>query len=262
MATNYNQLAQYYDLIHAELTADIAFIITLASGKRWTILDLGCGTGRLVIPLAREGHTVFGLEASPEMLAIAKDKFDREPPGIQSQVTWLEGDMTSFHLGRQFDLITISHNTLNEFAPVSAASVLVQIKKQLNPDGIVFIDLGNPFLVLQQHDDDYVWVEDRTFHDPETGFLLHQRSTVSLDYRRQMAHVEKVLIPQPTEAIPGTPETDETDFHMIYPHELDLLLEPAGLQLAQLYGGYAGEPFSEKSERMIAIAQHAIERSV
>lgn len=256
LGTNYNQLAQYYDLIHAELTADIEFILSLASGKKRIILELGCGTGRLALPLARAGHRVFGLDSSLEMLALAKVKLDREPADIQSSVAWIEGDMTSYHIGRLFDLVTISHNTLHELTPDTVRKVFSQIKKHLRPDGLVFIDLSNPFFALQQHDDDFFWVEDRTFIDPESGFLVHQRSTVSFDLPGQRLHIDKVLISQEGEALPGKRYTDETDLYMMYPHELVLLLESAGFQLDQLYGGYAWEPFGDDSDRMIAIARH------
>lgn len=256
LGTNYDELAQYYDLIHAELTADIEFILSLASGKQRIILELGCGTGRLVLPLARAGHRVFGLDSSLEMLALAKVKLDREPADIQSRVAWIEGDMTSYHIGRLFGLVTISHNTLHELTSDTVRKVFSRIKKHLRPDGLIFIDLGNPFNALQQHDDDFVWVEDKSFQDPESGFLVHQRSSVSFDLPRQKLHVKKVLVSQEGEAPPSKRYTDEIDFYMMYPHELDLLLESAGLQLDQLYGGYAWEPFSDDSDRMIAIARH------
>jgi SAM-dependent methyltransferase len=68
----YEQTAKYYDLVHAELKDDIPLVLTLAGQGKGPILELGCGTGRLLLPLARAGYEVIGLDNSPAMLAKAK----------------------------------------------------------------------------------------------------------------------------------------------------------------------------------------------
>ena len=68
----YDQIAHYYDLTHADLTDDIDFILSLAQAVNGPILELGCGSGRLLLPLARAGFTVTGVDNSPRPCCSAK----------------------------------------------------------------------------------------------------------------------------------------------------------------------------------------------
>ncbi len=76
----YDQIARFYDLTHAELTADLPFVLQLASEAGGPILELGCGSGRLLLPLARAGHSVIGLDLSGAMLAMQR---------VCSSASWL-----------------------------------------------------------------------------------------------------------------------------------------------------------------------------
>ncbi len=256
---NYDQIASYYDLTHAEQSADIALILSLVSGEHRTVLELGCGTGRIALPLARAGCTVVGLDKSQEMLLLARKKLDREPVDLSSSILWVEGDLTSFQLGQKFDLVTLSHNTLHELTRDGVRAVFRQIREHLKADGMVFIDLSNPFLYFSHREGDNIWVEDKSFLDPESGYLLHQRSTVSIDPRKQQIRVLRALKMQESESTQGKQLTYESTYDLFYPHEVDLLMDKAGLQLVQLFGGYDREPFGEGSERLLVIARHKSE---
>jgi len=249
-------MASYYDLIHAEQTADIELIMSLASGKHRTVLELGCGTGRIALPLARAGCTVVGLDRSQVMLSLAREKLNREPGDLSSSILWVEGDLSSFQLGQKFDLVTLSQNTLHELTRDGVRAVFRQIREHLKEDGMIFIDLSNPYLYFSYREGDNIWVEDQSFQDPESGYLLHQRSTVSIDPRKQQIRVLRALKMQEGESMQGKHYTYESTYHLIYPHEVDLLLDKAGLKLVELFGGYNREPFGEGSERLLVIAQH------
>jgi 2-polyprenyl-3-methyl-5-hydroxy-6-metoxy-1,4-benzoquinol methylase len=83
-----------------------AFYRDLACQTGGPVLELACGTGRLTIPLARDGHDVVGLDASSAMLRSAKIKTD----GLD--ITFVHSDMRDFDLGRRFPLIILSCNSL------------------------------------------------------------------------------------------------------------------------------------------------------
>ena len=68
----YDTIAHYYDVIHADLTEDIKLLLRVADPVRGRVLELGCGTGRIMIPLARAGYDITGVDNSVEMLAIGR----------------------------------------------------------------------------------------------------------------------------------------------------------------------------------------------
>ena len=251
---NYHQIAKFYDLIHAELTGDIELILSMASGESRKILELGCGTGRITIPLARAGHRIDGIDQSKEMLDLAWQKLEGEPEEVRSSVYLSEGDMTDFHFEQHYDLVLVSQNTLHEHPRDQVKQIFRQIEKHLAPDGYLFLDLSNPFTYFSHQEGDNVWFEDQSFQDPITGYLIHQRSSVSIDLSDQQVRVLRTLKSYQGDAIPGEAYTHESTYHLIYPHEVELLLEEAGLELTEFYGGYERESLGDDSLRLIVIA--------
>lgn len=251
---NYDQIARFYDLIHAELTGDLELLLSLASGEARNVLDLGCGTGRITIPMARSGHRIDGIDQSKEMLDLARQKLDGEPEEVRSSVFLTEGDMTDFHFEQRYDLVLISHNTLHEHQRYQVRLIFQQIQKHLAPDGFLFLDLSNPFTYFSHQEGDNVWIEDQSFQDPNTGYLLHQRSSVSIDKSDQRVRVLRTLKSYEDDTIPEGAYTHESTYHLLYPHEVELLLNKAGMQIAELYGGYERESFGEDSRRLVVIA--------
>ena len=77
--------ARFYDWNYQGFLDDLPCYITLARRYGPRLLELACGTGRLTIPLAREGFAVTGLDLSPEMLRIAERKLEREPPEVRER---------------------------------------------------------------------------------------------------------------------------------------------------------------------------------
>jgi ubiquinone/menaquinone biosynthesis C-methylase UbiE len=112
--TDFDRLAQHYDLEHADYLDDLPMYAGFAQATGGDsgagILELACGTGRCLLPLASAGHTVTGLDVSPAMLAQLQQK--AEAAGVAQRVTAVQGDMRDFSLGRTFSLIYIALNSL------------------------------------------------------------------------------------------------------------------------------------------------------
>lgn len=251
---NYNSIARYYDAIHAELTDDVEFVLSLAGDRPKSILELGCGTGRILIPLSRQGHNVTGIDNSIEMLALAYEKLSHEHAQVRSRVTLYEADMTAFDLGKRFDLALIPHNTLSELPRKKLGRALDSARKHLHGDAELMIDLLSPFSLMQMQNDDRAQV-DRSFADPQSGATIIQSSSCRLDPVNQNLHITWIF-----EAGENSLERSEklvthSVFYLLYPHELELLLKASGLTLVSLYGGYDKQPYHEDSERILAIAR-------
>ena len=250
----YDQIARYYDLIHAELTGDIELILSLASGESKTILDLGCGTGRISIPLAYAGHRVDGIDRSKVMLDLAQKKLDRETVDIQRSVSLTQGDMTDYYTGQRYDLVLITLNTLHEHTQSQIEKIFLLTQKHLATSGILYLDLSNPFIYFRNLEGDENWIEDQTFQDPKTGYYIHQRSTISVEMTDQKLHVLRMLKTDPHDTSPGETYSLESTYHLFYPHEMELLLSAAGMKIVQIFGGYQRESFADDSLRFIVLA--------
>ena len=104
--TTFDQWAGIYDWVFAWKQDDIPFYVEEAVSSGGPVLELGSGTGRVTLPIARSGIDIVGLENSTEMLKVAEAK-SKALGEAASRVTWTHGDMRDFSLGREFALVII-----------------------------------------------------------------------------------------------------------------------------------------------------------
>lgn len=122
-----------YDRRFAELDAsgvdvhgEVALLERLGAG---TVLDAGCGTGRVAIELARRGHDVVGVDLDPEMLAAAR----RKAP----ELTWIAADLAEVDLGRTFDAVVAAGNVMIFVTPGQERAVVANLGRHLAPGGLL-----------------------------------------------------------------------------------------------------------------------------
>jgi len=126
---------------------DVDFYVDAARQAGGPVLELGCGSGRVLIPTARAGIEITGLDLSPRMLAICRENLAAEPLEVQSRVHLLEGSMTAFDLSRAFPLITIPFRPFQHLLTLEdQLACLTCIRRHLAPDGRLVFDLFNPSL--------------------------------------------------------------------------------------------------------------------
>jgi ubiquinone/menaquinone biosynthesis C-methylase UbiE len=256
MSEMYDQIAQYYDLTHADLTDDIAMILSLAQEADGPVLELGCGSGRLLLPLARAGYSVTGLDNSQAMLARAREKLAMEPAEILERVTLIEADMTNFTLpgehGR-FQLAIIPYNTFLHLDSTEKTAALKRIRRVLAKDGRLFIDLINPFIIANSPNDHSLILEN-SFTDPESGSVILQLASHQLDNQKQHLIITWVYDASPPDGGPVQRTVAAAGYHYLFPHQLELLLQETGFRLANLVGDYDKSPFNEECERLLMTA--------
>lgn len=132
----------------AAVAGDSDFYIELALGAPGPTLELGCGTGRLLAPLARAGIDVTGLDRSRAMLAEARRGLKRESQSVRAAVKLVSGDMTSFGLDRSdFGLVVIAFRSFMMLeTPEQQRACLECVHRHLTPGGLLAIDLFDPVL--------------------------------------------------------------------------------------------------------------------
>ena len=112
----------------ADVHGEAAFVDSYGPGS---VLDAGCGTGRVAIELSRRGHHVVGVDVDPAMLAEAR----RKAPGL----LWVEGDLSDpdLDLGEPFDVVVMAGNVLIFVAPGSEGRVIANAARWLRPGGLL-----------------------------------------------------------------------------------------------------------------------------
>ena len=146
----YAEAAEYYDYVVPYATrGDVEFYVDEALAANDPVLELGCGTGRVLIPIARAGVTIHGLDGSSSMLERCSEKLATEPSNVRSRVALHQGDMRSFKLQKQFALITIPFRPFQHLLTVEdQLDCLRCIHSHLVDDGRLVLDLFNPSIDL------------------------------------------------------------------------------------------------------------------
>lgn len=214
--------AEFFDILHNDCKdASIYPQILESYGNR--ILELGCGTGRIVVPLAKAGYDVIGLEFEPDMIALAQKK---DYP--KQNLTIIQGDARDFSLGRSFDVILLSCNFINHFVDSGdVLSVLNCCKRHLAKDGVIIIDCSIPDYDYMQASNGKTEVfEFRTDH----GTIIKDSFSPCFDFIRQIETDAIVLEEYESEQLLRRAEVKET-LTWYCMREIRSLIREAGLVL-------------------------------
>ncbi len=252
----YDQIARFYDLTHASLTDDLPLILQLAAEANGPVLELGCGSGRLLLPLAKAGYRVTGLDSSAAMLGRAQGRLSQESTAVQNRVTLQQADMTDFTLqdAHSFALVIVPYNTLFHLDTAQALAMLRRVKDVLGEDGRLFIDLANPVDIASTPEDALLSLEN-VLTDPETGELIVHLASNKLDTAAQTLHITWIYDVSAPDGGPVQRTVAQGTYHYRYPHQMELLLQEAGYKLLQLWGDYDQSPYDEASDRLLVLAE-------
>jgi SAM-dependent methyltransferase len=249
----YADLAELYDLEHAGLTDDLELYRQLTEVVGDPVLELGCGTGRILAPLAAAGFRVVGIDRSEPMLNRAHVVLAEE---IRSgRVQLAEGEMvrTDDAPGGPFGLIIFSLNGLMHLAtPCDQRVALAAARRALDPRGMLAIDVLNPTPELLMTFDGRVVHEGNWRRADGSGVDRYSS-------RVHSAATQQILTEtwyDVTDAN-GAVRRVRSSFPLRYltRSEIELMLELAGFVEWQVYGSYALDPYADDSERLIVTAE-------
>jgi len=149
---HYINTANLYDLDQRDnLVVDIPFYIEYAKKQKGYILELGCGTGRVSIELAKEGFYVTGLDLSEKMLEMYKNKLKELPNNIQNKIDIVKGNMANFVINKKYSLIIAPFRAFQALTKENdIKNCLNCIRKHLETNGIFIINVFRPNKVLDE----------------------------------------------------------------------------------------------------------------
>jgi SAM-dependent methyltransferase len=242
-------LAELYDyVIPYRDRHDVNFFVAMAQSSGGPVLEVGCGTGRVLIPTARAGVEIVGLDASPLMLEVCRRKLSREPESVQSKVSGLiEGDMRGFELGREFSLVTIPFRPFQHLLTVTdQLSCLRNIHRHLVTGGTLILDIFNPSLTYLA-DDKYLSEhgEEPEFTTDNGHSVIRRTRIISRDYFNQVTDNELTYyVTHPD----GLKETLVHRFPLryLFTFEAEHLLARCNFSIEVIYSDYDKSPYGSK----------------
>jgi SAM-dependent methyltransferase len=241
MQTLYDDPA-LYDVLFPVSASQLTFYKTLAERQRGAVLELACGTGQLIVPIASMGQPATGLDLSPAMLTAAR----RRAIAASACVAFIEGDMRDFGLGQRFSLIVVARNSLLHLSePDEFAALLAAVHRHLAPGGILAFDIFNPDPGLLARPAGQRFPVMRVESDAHGELLIE--GTVDYDRRSQVDRATWFI------STPTHRDRWVAPLHLrsIFPQELPMLLEKSGFRLLSRDGDYTGSPFSSASRNQV-----------
>ncbi|HEY0755112.1 MAG TPA: class I SAM-dependent methyltransferase [Ktedonobacteraceae bacterium] len=251
--SDYDSIAPFYDIEHAHFDEDLDMYRNFAELCGGKILELACGSGRLLLPLAREGYTLVGVDTSERMLEIARGALAKE--GLTARCQLVQQDMCSLQLPDKFRLALIA---LGSFGHVITRAqqrlALLAIRQHLSKGATFILDISN---------------EDARYMEALSGQMLHQGTWQQEDG----SYVTHFLSPASSNSQHLLDLTHfyevhhqggnvqrhvaQTSLYLFERNETELLLTLAGFRVKDIYGSYEFGPYEHDSARLIFIAEAA-----
>ncbi len=241
--------AEFYDLVHGGFVEPetLAFYEDKIARYGSPVLELACGSGAYVIPLAEKGVTIVGVDISDEMMNLAKKKAAARNVSIDVR----KGDMRDFELNQKFPLILLLGNSFQHLSTHSdIAKCFSAVRNHLTPNGRFIVEVFNPSLrILTRKPDENVL--DSEYETPSGKTILTGK--VDYDAATQINHITWNYHNLTTN------RTKEFTFTMrqFFPQEFDYLFACNGFQIERKFGDRDGSAFESASPLQIVIAKLA-----
>jgi SAM-dependent methyltransferase len=252
---DYDAWSEWYDVFYSTAgDEDVEFYVDLAQASRGPVLEIGCGTGRVSLPIASAGIDVVGVDFSTSMLAKARERADATKDN-GGAVEFLQGDMRTLALGRRFPLVIIPARTLYlALTPEEQLESLRRAAAHLAPRGALAFNLFVPDSDLIADVSEEPFSMGETIN-PKTGLRCLLSAANRPDPVGQTIHsIQTVEELSDAGEVVRTVDL-EVDLRYLYPSEVHVMLEQVGIVADQVFGDFEGGPLTEDSEEMVWVVR-------
>jgi len=289
--------AALYDYEYRRRRADVTFYRELARRRGADlVLELGAGSGRVTVPLARDGRSIVALDQSEAMLVALRARAARLPSPVARRITPVLGDLRTFTIGgtgsrgpRRFPLAIAAFNVLEHlYTRGEVTACLQRIAAHLAPGGVFAFDVQLPDLAWLLRDPNKRWARTR-FTDPTTGRVMFYSTNHDYDPISQIALIRLYYEPadEPTgDASQGrasaAPARQSAPTHSVdrgrgprrgaatrvvklsqrkfFPAELEALVAHAGFRVIERYGDFSFRPLDGTAESQVLVCEPVSKR--
>lgn len=245
-----------YDFLYLGLPGEKEFYVQESLNYSSPILEIGCGTGRITIPIAQAGADIVGIDNSEGLLSVANDKINKIK-NIPGSIELINADMRNFSLNKKFNLIIIPYRAfLHMLDTESQKSCLKCIYDHLNDGGHLIMNMFFPRIDVM---DNYM---------NQMGNAIKQVKSLELNDKRYMVFDSREyssydqLIKQnfiveelDKDGVVKSKQYFPLTLRWVNRFEMEHLLEISGFKVLNLYGWFDKRPFDNFSEEMIWVVQ-------
>lgn len=246
--------AGLYDSYSTGLDGDEAFYVEEAKKADGPVLEIACGTGRIMIPIAESGVSIVGLDRAPAMLEVARRKIAALPDETRRRMQIVEGDMQTFSLERRFPLAIIPYRAfLHLMTADDQRRALTRIREHLTDGGRLVFNVFDPSIELIAA---YMRPPRSTlnhlgsFTHPETGRRVMVSDTRRYDPLEQTLEEHRFFEEVDDEGRVLSKTTTPLYLRYVYRFEMQHLLERCGYEVEALYGDFGRGPFRHGNEQV------------
>jgi SAM-dependent methyltransferase len=254
-------LAEYYDSVYDIVTTrqnrrDIDFYVDFSAKAGGRTLELGCGTGRVLIPTAISESEITGLDLSPYMLKKCQELLEQQPVEVRQRVQLVQGNMTGFNTGDKYALITIPFRPFQHLITIAEQKACLKcIAEHLLPEGKLIFDLFHCYPPRMLDPRYLTEIEDvQEFNLPDGRKLRRCGRTAA--FHRSEQYNETEIIYYVTYPDGKTERLVQSfPFRYFFRYEVEHLLEFCGFRIVEMFGNFDRSPFTDDSPEMIFVAQ-------
>lgn len=254
----YTITANYYDEVYAtkEELIDRDFYVDLAKKIGGPVLELACGTGRVLLPIARQGIAIHGVDSSPSMLDVLQKKLAQEPKDVRELVSVIEGDLRSLRSNTKYPLVIIPFRPLQHMYTVpEQVAALETAAFHLEPEGTLAFDVFYPrfasiYSGIGEEVLEFEWIPKsnpgrimRRYFRKDSLDKIQQTFSLTFIFR---TYEGGKLIQEETAPLQMS--------YYTYPH-LRALFLLAGLEVVEEYGSFDRLPLDNNSDQMIFLVK-------
>jgi len=244
--------AVYYDLAYRRRRHDVRFYVEMAEELGGPVLELGVGTGRVALALARAGIDVVGVDPSRAMLERAAEKLADLPRARQAHLKLRRGDARSVRLKRRFPLVTSPFNVfMHLYTQRDLERALATVRMHLAPRGRFVFDVLTPDLRAMVRRPGRLLKGPPVTH-PHTGRRFHYMEAFEYDSVRQVQMVSMIFQDMENMADMKIVPLSQRQF---FPQELEALLHHAGFVIEARYGDFSRGALDDESESQVIVAR-------
>jgi SAM-dependent methyltransferase len=252
--------ATFYDHLDVYVNrSDVDFFVSEAVAARGPVLEVGCGTGRVLLPCARARATVWGLDVSEAMLDRCRRKLASENEDVRNRVVLQRGDMRDFRFDVPFQLVTIPFRPFQHLNSVAEQlACLASIHRALGDRGRLILDVFNPSLTALV--DETRLVEQSSgapFTLPDGRVVERTERVTGRDYAKQIVSVDLIFsVTHPD----GRRErlVQSIQMRYLFRYELEHLLVRSGFEIVAAYCDYKRTPLDAgPAQELVFVARMA-----
>lgn len=241
----HNELASLYDCFQKGVEGDVKFYLDYFKNFKGKILEIGAGTGRITIPLLKNGLDIVALDIAPNMLKILASKATKEKVDAKT----ICSDMRNFRLKDKFDAVIVTFRTFQHlYAVDDQIKTLNNIRKHLKKNGVLIFDVYMPNLKFIKKGD-WQWRKD-------CDIKLIKKGKIRIDFRNRYDTAEQMMYSQyRLTFLDNKKKIVPLKMRYFFRFEIEHLLKLTGFKVKSLYGNFKKDKFGINSLEMLWVAK-------